>query len=220
MVFKRRNPKTWSATLTEAVYPKGGWSRAVRYVQHRLQRLPGSPETIARGIWAGVFITFSPLLGLHMIGAAALAFMIRGNMIAALLATFIGNPITYVPIAASSLGIGYALLGGDKPGQAKRSLLQKFGDASSDLWNNIKVQFTGGDPEWSHLLRFWDEVFLPYLLGGLVAGAFFATLSYYLTVPIIRAYQNRRRGQLRDKLAALKDKAVATAKRDGSKTEE
>lgn len=220
MVFKRRTPKTWSATLTEAVYPKGGWGRAVRYVQHRLQRLPGSPETIARGIAAGVFITFSPLLGLHMIGAAALAFVVRGNMIAALLATFIGNPITYVPIAASSLGIGYALLGGGSAGQAKRSILQKFGDASSDLWYNLRSVFTGEATEWSHLIRFWNEVFLPYLVGGLIAGGIFAIISFYLTVPVIRVYQNRRRGRLRDKLAQIKDRAVATAKRDGSKTED
>jgi len=80
----------------EALYPRGGWARAFHYVKHRVRRLPDSPERIARGIWAGVFVTFTPLYTMHFIVAALIARLIQGNILAALMATFFGNPLTYV----------------------------------------------------------------------------------------------------------------------------
>ncbi|MEM9551176.1 MAG: DUF2062 domain-containing protein, partial [Pseudomonadota bacterium] len=60
MVFKRRDRPSLLARLGEMLYPRGGWARAFHYVKHRVRRLPDSPERIARGIWAGVFTTFTP----------------------------------------------------------------------------------------------------------------------------------------------------------------
>src|SRR6056297_4272605 len=99
LVFKRRDRRSILATLFEALWPRGGWARAARYVQHRLNRLPDPPERIARGIFAGVLTTFTPFYGLHFVTAAILAWVMRGNILAALLSTFFGNPLTYVPIS-------------------------------------------------------------------------------------------------------------------------
>ena len=77
--------------MAQALWPRGGRRRAFLYVRHRVNRLPGSPEQIGRGIWVGVFITFTPFYGLHFGISALLAWMIRGNVIAALLATFFGR---------------------------------------------------------------------------------------------------------------------------------
>ena len=98
VVFKRRTPKTWLAAIRDFFWPRGGWTRAFHYVKHRLRRLPDSPERIARGIWAGVFTTFTPFYGMHFVVAAILALFMRGNILAALMGTFFGNPLTYVPI--------------------------------------------------------------------------------------------------------------------------
>jgi uncharacterized protein (DUF2062 family) len=51
-----------------------------------MKRLPDSPERIARGVWAGVFVTFTPLFGMHFIVAALLAKLMKGNILAALMA--------------------------------------------------------------------------------------------------------------------------------------
>ncbi|MEO0357680.1 MAG: DUF2062 domain-containing protein, partial [Pseudomonadota bacterium] len=196
------------------------WARAFEYVRLRVNRLPGTPETIARGIWAGVFTSFTPFYGLHFVVAVAIAFVMRGNILAALLGTFFGNPLTYVPIALSSMYTGHALLGIETDQTVKRSLGQKFVDAAADLWHNFLAIFTDQTAEWTRLLRFWDEVFFPYMVGGIVPGIIVATICYYLCVPVIRAYQKRRKGRLIAKLAQIKNKAVATAKRDGSQTGE
>jgi uncharacterized protein (DUF2062 family) len=58
-VFKRREKRGLHRALWEWLYPKGGWARAYSYIKHRLRRLPGTPEEIARGVAIGVF-TSSP----------------------------------------------------------------------------------------------------------------------------------------------------------------
>ena len=103
MVFKRRDPKPFLRAVKEFLWPRGGWSRAFHYVKHRMRRLPDDPERIARGIWVGVFTTFTPFYGVHFIVAAVLARIMQANMLAALMSTFFGNPLTYVPIGLVSL---------------------------------------------------------------------------------------------------------------------
>ncbi len=197
--------------MFEVIWPRGGWARAAQYVKHRLHRLPDPPDRIARGIFAGVFTTFTPFYGLHFIVAALLALVMRGNVIAAMLSTFFGNPLTYVPIGVVSLQTGYWLLGlegGKAPGEHGR-LGDKFVEAGQDLWHNFKAIFTDAQADWSHLRVLYDEVFLPYMIGWIVPGIIAATIAYYISRPLITAYQNRRKGALKEKLAALKKKKQA-----------
>ncbi len=214
MVFKRRDKRPWYKAAADFLWPKGGWARGFHYVKHRLHRLPDPPERIARGIFAGIFVSFSPLFGLHFVVAALIAKLMRGNIVASLLSTFFGNPLTFLPIGALSLNIGYFLLGlnGLSEDEVHRSLGGKFVDAGDDLWHNFKAIFTHEQTDWSHLGLFFNEVFLPYLVGGLIPGVVFGLLGYYLSLPLIKAYQNRRKGALKAKLAALKDKAAVKAK--------
>ncbi|WP_135505888.1 DUF2062 domain-containing protein [Roseovarius aestuariivivens] len=213
MVFKRRDRLPWWKATLRVFWPKSGWSRAFQYVKHRVRRLPDPPHRIARGIFAGIFVTFSPLFGLHFFLAAGLAWVMRGNVVAALLSTFVGNPLTFLPIAAMSLQTGHAIFGmrGMIEHQVQGTLGGTFVDAGRDLKQNIWALFTDAPSDWSHLRIFFDEVFLPYLVGGLVPGAFFGLLGYYVSLPVIQAYQNRRKGTIKAKLAALKEKAAAKA---------
>ena len=206
MVFKRRDRRSIWATVREALWPRGGWARAARYVQHRLHRLPDPPERIARGIFAGVLTTFTPFYGLHFVTAAIIAWVMRGNILAALLSTFFGNPLTYVPIGVVSMKTGYWLLGLGEVAHAHGSIGHKFAKAGEDLWRNLGALFTGAEPNWTGLRLFYDEVFFPYMVGGILPGIIAGLICYYVSVPVIRAYQNRRKGVLKAKLAALKKK--------------
>jgi len=130
LVFKRRDRKPVFRALWELLWPKGGWARAAQYVRHRLSRLPDPPERIARGIWAGVFTTFTPFYGFHFFIAAFIAFVMRGNILAALLSTFFGNPLTYVPIGVVALTMGHWLLGSEMQLDVESSLGEKFAHAA------------------------------------------------------------------------------------------
>ncbi len=207
MVFKRRTPRTYFEFVSESFYPRGGWRRAARYVVHRLSRLPDPAHKISRGIAAGVFTSFTPFFGLHFIISAALAWAMRGNIIAALLATFVGNPLTFPVIAAISMEVGSQLLG-------ERSLplplvLGSFSEAASDLWRNFVAIFTADTAHWSGLFRFWDRVFLPYLVGGFFPGLVAGFASYFLANPVIAAYQKARLTRLKKRFAKRRERAIS-----------
>jgi uncharacterized protein len=206
VVFKRRVRRPIRTILAEAVYPRGGWSRAFEYVKHRIRRLPDTPEKIGRGIWAGVFASFTPFYGIHFLVALIVAKPLRGNLLASVIGTWFGNPLTLVPISAASLHAGYFLLGYHRPGRLVHELPSLFGGATWDLWHNFKAMFTPERAEWGQLIEFYNVVFFPYLIGGLIPGIVVATLVYYLTVPLVRAYQEGRRTALREKLEKLRNK--------------
>lgn len=207
MVFKRRDTRSWLRVAFEVLWPRGGWARAFQYVQHRLRRLPGTPEQIARGIFAGAFAVFTPFFTLHFVVAALLAKAMRGSIIAALLATFIGNPLTYVPIAIVSLQTGHFLLGTDNSVRVDASIFTKFGRAAGDLWHNFIAMFTAERAHWDELQIFYADVFLPWMVGGIVPGIICGLVCYFLSVPVIRAYQKRRAARLRKKIQKLRRQA-------------
>ncbi|OUS20559.1 DUF2062 domain-containing protein [Litorivita pollutaquae] len=212
MVFKRRDRRPIWKIAVEFFYPRGGWYRAALYIRHRLRRLPDPPHRIARGILAGIFTTFTPFYGVHFVIASLIAFVLRGNILAALLATFFGNPLTYVPIGVASMKTGYFLLGMDpQANDMHRSLGGKFLDAASDLQSNFFAMFTDAVPDWTGLSIFYHEVFFPYLVGGVIIGVIAGIIGYYVSLPLIQAYQNRRLGALKAKLASIKQKAAAKA---------
>lgn len=202
-MFKRRTPRTLLRQMTEFIWPQSGWKRAAHYVAHRLRRLPDRPERIARGIFAGVFTAFTPFYGMHFVIAALIAKLMRGNILAALLGTFFGNPLTYVPIAILALKTGEFILGEKIKDVTEQSLFKSFAGAWRDLWNNFIALFTDSTANWGNLVMFWDQVFIPYLVGGIMPGLVAGTIAYYLSLPLIVAYQNRRRTKVARKAAEI-----------------
>jgi uncharacterized protein (DUF2062 family) len=190
-VFKRRIKRTYIRVAAEAIYPRGGWSRAVSYVVHRLQRLPDPPHRIARGVAAGVFVCFTPFFGFHFMLAASLAAVLQGNILASILATFFGNPLTFPIIATLAIELGNWMLGYGSA-MPLPEIVQAFYDASIEIWFNISAMFTSEVAHWNRLDQFFHRVFLPYLVGGLVPGVIVSVIMYSLSRPLIAAYQKRR----------------------------
>jgi len=216
LVFRRRDRRPIFRTIGELLWPRGGWARAFHYIKHRIRRLPDSPERISRGIWAGVFTTFTPFYTMHFVVAFLVARIMHGNILAALMATFFGNPLTYVPIGVVSLKTGHFLLGTEFGEGDKRSFIGKFVDAGEDLRANFVALFMDREPDWHGLEVFYHDVFHPYLIGGLVPGAITATIAYYLSVSVIRVYQKRRRKKVKAKFRAIKEKAIEKADATGN----
>jgi len=212
-VFKRRDSRNWLKIVADFFYPRGGWTRAASYVAHRLRRLPDSPHKISRGIAAGVFVSFTPFFGFHFVLAAMVAAALRGNILASLLATFFGNPLTFPVIATVSLEVGNTLMGRTAV-LPVRDTVRAFGDASVELWRNLKALFTMDTPHWESLGGFFDSVFLPYLLGGLLPGLAAGIAAYFLSQPVIAAYQAHRRKKLRKKWEEMRA-ITAPKKADG-----
>jgi hypothetical protein len=210
-VFKRRDRlPIWQSAL-RFLWPLGGWGRAALYVKHRLRRLPDTPRKISRGIMVGVFTTFTPLYGVHFLLAALLAVAVRGNVMAALLGTFFGNPLTYVPIGVVSLNLGHWMLGTETDREVDESIFEKFWGAGEDLFWNSWYALTGRPVNWQATELFWTDVFLPWTIGGLLPGLITGIAAYTISLPLIEAYQRRRRGALKKKLDAIRARAAEKA---------
>ncbi len=213
MVFKRRTKRTILQNMREGIYPSIGFLRAFQYVKHRVRRLPDTPHKIARGIWAGVFASFTPFYGFHFIIAALIAIVLRGNVLASAIGTFFGNPLTYIPIGIAALEMGHWILGSTFEESERKSFARNFVDAGEDLWRNLMSVFTGETPNWAGFLEFYRDIFLPYLVGGLVPGVIAATICYYLTIPLVEAYQKRRKAKLKKRLAERREKSAEEGNR-------
>ena len=195
------------------VYPTGGFARAIRYMVHRMRRLPDEPHRVARGVFAGTFVNFPPIFGFQFITAAAMAWAMRGNILAALLCTFLSNPITTPLIAVISMETGYWLLGIEAPLEIM-GLVEAFGNAGVELWRNAKAIFTTDTAEWGSLIVFFKTIYLPYLVGSIIPGLICSTILYYLTTPLVHAYQKIRSKRTQDRIERRrKMKAVLTEAR-------
>jgi uncharacterized protein len=122
------------------VYPQGGFRRATQYVLHRMRRLPDSPHRIARGVFAGSMVGFLPLPGMQFIAAWLASRAVKGNLLAALLATFNTNPITTPFFAVLAMSLGHWMLGIQKP-LSPEYIGMAFANAGADLWFNVKAIF-------------------------------------------------------------------------------
>jgi hypothetical protein len=153
---------------------------------------------------AGVLISFTPLYGFHILGGLLIARLIRGNYLASVIGTFANNFLTLVPISVSAVWVGYWVLGLRPEEGPLRELGHLFGEAGSDLWHNVWAIFTPETMDWAGLRVFFGDVFIPYFVGGLITGIPTALASYWLTVPLVRAYQAARRKALEGRLAQLR----------------
>lgn len=202
-MFKRRKPRSYGQMASDMFYPRGGWRRAGTYVLHRLRRLPDHPHRISRGIAAGIFVSFTPTFGLHFALAASFAWLIGGNILAALLATFVGNPITFPFIAVLSVGLGREILG--LGGQmSPQFIFGEFARASAELWHNLRSIFGPEQARWDNLVDFIQHIYWPYCVGGTIIGLLVSTAAHYMTVPVIRAYHKRREKKMAARIARVR----------------
>ncbi|MEW6325142.1 MAG: DUF2062 domain-containing protein [Nitrospirota bacterium] len=81
----------------------------------RLVKRGETPAQTARAFAIGVFIAFTPTLGLHFISAALMAWLFRLNLPALFAGAAVNNPFTIAPIYGFCLWVGLLFVGGDTP---------------------------------------------------------------------------------------------------------
>lgn len=143
----------------------------------RLLAIDDPPERTALAFSIGVFIAFSPFLGLHTIMATVIAFLFRFNKLAIYSGTFVNNPIfTLVPIIIGSYAVGAFVLG--RPVQIP--------DEGLELLKNPHI-FSGS---YYHRLfiESWNIVW-PFAVGGMVLSVVCSVIAYPLTLRALRAYR-------------------------------
>ena len=170
MLFKRRDSESMAERLRVHLWPRRSWARSSRYIAYRLRRLKATPHAIALGFAVGAFWAVTPFFGVHVALAVAIAWVLGGSMVAAILGTFLGNPLTYPLFWYTTYEMGTLMLGSDaeRPGDLPATLAD---GSVAQLWPIIK----------------------PMSLGAIPIGIAVAVLCYFVVKPIVEAYQERRR---------------------------
>ena len=144
----------------------------------------GTPHVIALGIAAGAFAACLPYLGVQFITAGVLAWVLRASISAAMLSTFIANPLTLPVIWSVSYRLGDAMLGGS--GELDTAKLQEGLSRSGELLSQ------GAPGAMSSFADVIWPIFMPISLGSLPLGVIVGVFFYYTSKPMIEAYQSRR----------------------------
>jgi uncharacterized protein (DUF2062 family) len=150
MLFRRRRPLKLHQKLSHFMWPRRGWGRALRYHSKRLMRMSGSPHSIAAGFASGVALSMTPFIGFHYLLSFAAAFLVRGNVVAALLGTTLGNPLTFPFIWLATFETGNVMLGWfgmQQRNQGIEDLSHKLlHESLSNIWPIIESMMLGAIP--------------------------------------------------------------------------
>ena len=69
--------------------------RVIKLQKYKITKIKDFPESVAVGMAWGVAVSFTPLLGFHLIICYLGTWLMKGNLIAATVGTIIGNPWTF-----------------------------------------------------------------------------------------------------------------------------
>ncbi len=147
----------------------------------RLLALDDPPERTALAFSIGIFIAFSPFLGLHTIMATALAFAFRFNKLAIYAGTFVNNPfLTLVPILLASYALGALLLG----------MPSGLPDEGLEL---LKHPHLTDRTYWRSLFDHSRDLLVPFAIGGMLLSVVCSLVAYPLTLRLLRAHKGRQK---------------------------
>jgi len=192
-LFKRRERRSIFRFFYEVIFSLKGISRAIGYVGIRLKRIPDTPHKISLGMSCGIFASFTPLFGLHFLIAGLLSYVLRANVLASLIGTFIGNPITFPIITVFNLKLGEWILGSNEYSSGDGGkIFEGFLDFIFLIYKSLFTEGSIGENSVPRMNEFLYGVFIPYSLGGLILGISVAIISYFLLRPLVSTYKKKK----------------------------
>jgi len=182
MLFRRRNEESAWERFRVWLWPRRSFSRSFQYFSKRILRLKATPHAIAAGVAAGIFASFFPL-GLHFVVAAAVCWLIAGNLVAALLMAAVGgNPVTVPLLWGASWETGKLIL-------------------QEDVAANGTPEHLSAMLHHMSFAQLWRPVLEPLAIGAVPLGVLFGLLFYGVTRWGVGVFQEKRRRRLADKAA-------------------
>ena len=159
------------AGVRQWVWPSMGWKRFIRYQFIRLSRMTGGRKSIARGFASGAAVSFTPFIGLHFVFAGLLAKAVRGNIVAAMVGTAVGNPWTFPFIWSACYRLGIWALDG-----------KNHHERSFD--NELSLTVLLSNPL---------EVFFPMFIGSIPLMLIIWPLAYYVGLRGLRVKKKKKK---------------------------
>ena len=120
-------------------------------------------------------ISFTPFLGLHIAMACCIVYLTRGNYLAAVIGTVVGNPWTFPLFFALTGAIGTAIIGGGAV-------------AEIPVWDWDAILAGPVD----YFSKFLPVVF-PLIVGGIPVAIAVWFLTYLVFKELVTRYRARRK---------------------------
>ncbi len=130
-------------------------------------QLNDTPHRLALAFAVGVFIAFSPTIGLHLLSCFIVAWAFRLSKLVLITATFINNPWTIVPLYGFCIWFGGKLMG-------RELAMPRI------AWNELTL---------SSAYVVIQPYFWPFVVGTLVVGGIAAVIAYFLIFWLVVRYR-------------------------------
>lgn len=166
------------------------FTKIKRFIKYRIVHIDDSPHRIALGVSAGLFIAWSPVIGLHIPMVLVLSWLLRANKFIAFTFIWVANIFTFIPILYTSYFLGWTIMRHVNPGlqqnpdQASAILSDLFAPA------NVMTTFYKAD-FWRQSWQLFAQIGVELWLGSLVAGTAVAIAAYFITAQIIKRHRRR-----------------------------
>jgi len=180
-MFQRRTKQSFLTKVGQVLWPRMGWRRTLAYFWHRLQRIPGTPSSIAAGFACGVGIAMTPFYGTHIVTAGLMAWAIRGNIFAAVLGAQAANPWTAPPLWFAAYYLGTWMMGIDSHDHPPNFIAMFKGLTEATLNLNMEM-----------FRRTVWPIFWPMIVGSVPMGIVAGMASYFAMLPVLKTVHLRR----------------------------
>ena len=147
-----------------------------RFLVYRVLSINDSPHRIALSVAIGIFITWTPTIGLQMILTIALCFLLRANKLVGVPFVWISNPLTIVPIYAPNYFVGCWILGHSK----------------TEGWKNLIAADTFSTSLWDRAVDWFEAIkpiFLELWVGSIVVGLVLGVITYFVVYRMVVIYR-------------------------------
>ena len=156
-------------------------NRAAKYYYLKFLRLQGDPHSLALGVAIGLFVGITPTIPLHSVLIIILAWPLRGNILAALIAaTAISNPLTWLPQYYLSWQVGNWLLPGHLTWHRIQAIL------------SLITSHPGFKESLIPLKQLGLEAVTVMLFGGVLLAIPFTCVGYILSFKFFSALRKKR----------------------------
>lgn len=146
----------------------------VRVAVSRLLHLHDTPRRTAAAFGLGVFFSFSPFLGLQIVMAMALAFLLDLNRLAVFIGLNANLPWVIVPWYAGTTIAAASVIGIGLPAEFRRELSELF---AAGVFSRAF---------WQHARTLLQPFLVPFLVGPTIGAVILGLAAYAATCAMLR----------------------------------
>ncbi len=155
--------------------------RIKKFFIFRVLSLDDTPHRIALGVAIGIFVTWTPTIGLQMALTVALSLLLRANKFVGVPFVWLSNPFTLVPVYGPNYLLGSWILGGNYTWSTFISTIEEA---------------TACEGGWLATMGAWwnatMSIFAPLWLGSIIVGLVLGLITYPAIYWAVVAYRRHK----------------------------